>query len=584
MSLFSSLSVGLSALQAGQTALQVVGQNLANANTAGYQVQTPNYVSTDYGSKIGTGVDIASISQATDAPVQAAILQANGQQNATSAQLSVAQQIQTVLTAGGSTAGADDAAGTNNSSIGSTLTSFFDQLTELTSTTTNNTATASTVIGQATTLASEFNSAASGLGQLRSNIGTQVGQTVASVNDLTSQLATLNTQISGVESQGGNANSLIDQQNQLLNQLSQQVDIQVVSQPHGMVNVLSSGGPLVVGDNAISYQAATNATGTISVTQTKSGQAANFTGGTLGGQLQAYNQTIPAVNTQLDTLANTLSASVNQIQATGLGSAGPLTSTQGTVSVASPTAALSTQTLGGPIQAGQLVISVTNTATGTRTNDTVAIDPSTQSLQDVATAITSATGGQVQATVNSTTNTLQLSAQSGYGFDFAGRDTIPASGGAVSNPDTSGVLSALGINGLFSGSGAAGITVNSAVGSTPGLLATSKTGEPGDSSNLAALANLQTQSLVSGQTLSQQFTTIATGVGTSVQQMTDQQTAQSGLVQNLTNQDQSVTGVDQNQELVNMVSAQQLISSASQYMEAVNSVMNSLLQILQPGA
>ena len=36
MSLFSSLQIGASALKADQIALQVVGQNIANANTDGY--------------------------------------------------------------------------------------------------------------------------------------------------------------------------------------------------------------------------------------------------------------------------------------------------------------------------------------------------------------------------------------------------------------------------------------------------------------------------------------------------------------------------------------------------------------------
>jgi flagellar hook-associated protein 1 FlgK len=370
----------------------------------------------------------------------------------------------------------------------------------------------------------------------------------------------------------------------LISQLSQQIDVQTVNQPNGVVNVLSSGGPIVLGNIASTFQAAEDPSGNMVVTQVGSNNLpANFTGGTLGGQLQAFNQDIPTVSSQLDTLANTLSSQMNEIQATGLGTSGPLTSAQGTVSVADPTADLSTQNLPSPVQAGQLVISVTNTATGTRTNDTIAIDPTTQSLQDVAAAITSGTGGQVQASVNATTNTLQLTAQSGYSFDFAGRDTNPPSGSDVSNPDTAGILAGLGINGLFSGTGASNISVNPAVSANPGLLAVSQTGEAGDSTNIQKMVAIQNQALIGGQTLTAQFTNIATAVGTNVQQMTDQQSSQTGLLQNLNDQDQSVTGVDQNQELVNMLSAQQLIQSTSQFMSAVNTTMNSLLDIITPG-
>ncbi|HEV3440132.1 MAG TPA: flagellar hook-associated protein FlgK [Gemmata sp.] len=585
-SLLTALSTGLSAIQSGQTAMQVIGQNLSNASTVGYHDQSANYVATTSGATVGTGVDIASITRYTDAPVETAILQANSQQNATSTQLGIAQQIQTILTAGGTSASgtdsANDSAGTNNSSIGSTLTSFFDQVTQLTSTP-DSSAVASTVIAQASTLAGQFNSAATGLGQLRSDLGGQISQTVSQVNSLANQIASLNTQIAGVEGQGGQPNDLLDQRDQLINQLSQQVDVQTVSQPLGVVNVLSSGGPIVVGNSALNYQASEDPSGNMVVTQVGTNLPADFTGGTLGGQIQAFNQDIPTVSSQLDTLANTLSSQVNEIQATGLGTSGPMTSSQGSVSVADPTAVLSSQNLPAPVQAGQLVISVTNTATGTRTNDTIAIDPTTQSLQDVATAITSGTGGQVQASVNATTNTLQLTAQSGYSFDFAGRDTNPPSNSGVSNSDTAGVLAGLGINGLFTGTGAIGISVNPTVAANPGLLASSQSGEPGDSTNLQKMAAIQNQALIGGQTLTAQFTNIATAVGTNVQQMTDQQTSQTGLLQNLNDQNQSVTGVDQNQELVNMLSAQQLIQSASQYMSAVNTTLNSLLAIIQPG-
>ena len=136
--------------------------------------------------------------------------------------------------------------------------------------------------------------------------------------------------------------------------------------------------------------------------------------------------------------------------ATGLGSAGPQATATGTTSVADPTAPLATQNLPFPVQAGQLVVSVTD-PTGGRTNATVAIDPSTNSLNDVAAAITAATGGNVTASVDPTSHVLKFDAAAGYTFDFAGRDTNPAGGGAVANPDTANVLSGLGVNGLFTG-------------------------------------------------------------------------------------------------------------------------------------
>jgi flagellar hook-associated protein 1 FlgK len=178
-------------------------------------------------------------------------------------------------------------------------------------------------------------------------------------------------------------------------------------------------------------------------------------------------------------------------------------------------------------------------------------------------------------------NQLQIQAQSGYSFDFAGRDTNPPGGGAVANPDSSGVLAALGVNGFFTGSTAGTIAVNPAISSDPTQIAASASGEPGDGTNLQKLSAIQDQTLINGQTLSQSFASAASGVGTNVQTLTDQQTSQTGIVQNLTTQDQAVSGVDTNQEFVNLLSYQKMIQAASEYFTTVNTAIGYVLNIIQ---
>ncbi len=570
-------SIGLSAIQAGQSNLNVIGQNLANATTPGYNQETVNLVNQSTNG-VGTGVDVASITRYTAPPLQTAILQGNADEANSTAQLGIQQQVQTAITAGGTSTSTTS---TSTGGIGDALTSFFDQITQLTSTP-NDPSVISTVVASASALAGQLNAASSSLDVLSNSLSGQISQTVTQVNSLAGQIATLNGQISGIVSQGGEANDLEDQRDQLINQVSQQIDVHTVDQPNGVVNVISSGGPIVLGTLATTFQTTPGSNGTIGVTPTGSSQPQTFASGTLAGQLEQYNQGIPAVSGQLDTLANTLSAQLNEIQATGLGSNGPITSAQGTVSVADPTAPLDTQNLPAPVQAGQLVVSVTTTASGLRSNSTIDIDPSSQSIQDVATALNGVTG--LQAVVNPTTNTLEITAEPGYSFDFAGRDTNPPAGVVIANPDTAGILAGLGVNGLFSGTGAANITVNPAVAANPGLLATSQTGEADDESNLERMAAVQSQSLIGGQTLSAAYTNLTTSVGTNVQQFGDQQTSQTGLVQNLTTQEQSVTGVDQNQEMANLITVQNGIQAASQYMSALNTAISSLLQIITPGS
>jgi flagellar hook-associated protein FlgK len=178
-------------------------------------------------------------------------------------------------------------------------------------------------------------------------------------------------------------------------------------------------------------------------------------------------------------------------------------------------------------------------------------------------------------------NQLQVQSQAGYSFDFAGRDTNPAGGGAVANPDTSGVLSALGVNGFFTGSATSSIAVNPALVANPSLLAASATGQPGDSTNLKRLSAVQDKALVGGQTLSNSFASQASSVGGTVQALTDQQTAQTGVMSSLTNQQQSVSGVNTNDEFVNLLNYQKMVQGASEYFTTVNTAIGYVLNMIQ---
>lgn len=563
----NAFPIGVSALAAGQQSLALIGQNISNATTPGYHRQAVNLVSQTVDGQTGIGVDVASITRYTAPPVRTAILRANADQGAATAQLDTSQQIETTL-------------GTSPGTIGDGIEAFFNQVEQLT-TNPDDTTTRRAVLASADSLAGQFNSAASSLDQLRTDLGGQINQTVSDINDLASKIADLNTRIAGIESGGGQANDLQDQRDELIDQLSQKIDVRTVDQPNGVVNVLSSGAPVVVGEFAPKFQVAPDAGGNLVVTQQGSNTPLNFASGSLAGQLQEYNQDLPATRARLDGLAGQFIQRVNEVQATGLGTSGPLTSASGSVSVPDPTAPLAGQNLPFPIQAGQLVVGLTDTATGQRTNATIAIDPATQSLQDVAAAITSGTGGKVQATVDPATNTLQFQAQAGTAFDFAGRDTSPASGAGVSDPDTAGLLGGLGVNGLFTGTAAVGMAVRPDIMADPRLLAASRTGQPGDETNLERMAAVRDQPAINGRTLSGEYTDLATTVGADVQQQGDRQTTQAGLVQNLTAQEQSVTGVDVNEEMVHLLDAQRLVQSASQYMSVVNTALDSIMQIIK---
>src|SRR2546423_10542059 len=82
MSLFGSIQMGGSTLQAMQIGLQVVGNNIANANTPGYvrqeAIYSPAPVQRVGGLVLGTGVQVDSILQKVDKFVQERLVGAHG--------------------------------------------------------------------------------------------------------------------------------------------------------------------------------------------------------------------------------------------------------------------------------------------------------------------------------------------------------------------------------------------------------------------------------------------------------------------------------------------------------------------------
>ncbi len=146
------------------------------------------------------------------------------------------------------------------------------------------------------------------------------------------------------------------------------------------------------------------------------------------------------------------------------------------------------------------------------------------------------------------------------------------------------MLTALGLNTFFSGSTPADLQVNPSLLNDPNQLATSTTGEPGDGSNAAKMAALQTDPVMAGgsQTLLQNLEGIISSVGTQVNNLQTTQTAQQSLGQQLNDQLQSVSGVDTNDALTQLVQYQNAYSMAAKFVSVVSQNMTYLLQTITP--
>lgn len=308
----TSLLTGVQALVAEQGALDATSNNIANVNTPGYTrevAQLAESPETDSGGEVtGGGVSLDSIQSIRDELLNLQIQQQTSAQNSADAQSSALSQIQTSFTTTG-----DD--------IASTLTAFSSALAAL-SATPNSAATQQGVISTGQNLANSFNTTANALTSAQSQADGQISQTVSQINSLTQQIAQLNGQLQQVPA-GEDGGTVEDQRDQLVQQLSGLVGVSVTQSSDGEVITTANGSPLVMGSQSFNLQTATGSNGFQQVLDSNGNNiTASIQGGTLGGDIQVRDQTIPGYLTQLNTLASQLATAFNAAQAQGTDSNG----------------------------------------------------------------------------------------------------------------------------------------------------------------------------------------------------------------------------------------------------------------------
>ena len=306
----SALSVMTGALDADQEALNVVANNVANANTKGYTEETPDWKENAPilvgGVLVGDGVTETGAASERDRVLEARLDQQQQMASASSTRLTALNNMQALFTpdSGASSATAGD--------IGSDITSFFDSFSSLEGDPTDN-ALREQVLSSASTLAGDISSAASSLNGQSAAIDQEASGVVSQVNSLTGAIAQLNLAIESA-SPNADAGTLEDQRQQDLSQLSQLVGINQVTTENNGLSVTTTSGQLLVSEGQ-NFQLTTGTVngvadfflgGTDITSQLASG------GGQLGGYLTARDVDIPGAVSSLDQLAYSISTTVNE--------------------------------------------------------------------------------------------------------------------------------------------------------------------------------------------------------------------------------------------------------------------------------
>ncbi len=298
------------ALDADQAALNVVANNVANANTTGYTEETANWQENDPiridGASYGSGVTMTGPTSVRDKVLEERLDQQQQLASASSTRLTALNSVQALFTVASSTSASSTAG-----NIGADLTNFFSSFSSLEGSPSNDSY-REAVLTAASTLASDISGATASLESQRSALDQEASGVASQVNSLTSAIAQLNQQIAA-SSPDGDAGTLEDQRQQDLSQLSQLVGINQIQTEGNSLSITTTSGQLLVAGGA-SYQLTTGLVngvtdfflgGTDITSDLTSG------GGELGGYLTARDQDIPGVLSSLDQLAFGISTEVN---------------------------------------------------------------------------------------------------------------------------------------------------------------------------------------------------------------------------------------------------------------------------------
>ncbi|HUO47455.1 MAG TPA: flagellar hook-associated protein FlgK [Acidimicrobiales bacterium] len=306
-----ALGIAASGLDAQQTVMDTIAQNLSNANTPGYVAQTADLSTLTGGGDtlgVGGGVQVTAITQASDGLLAANLQQAQGA-------LSQSTALQQVLSGAQATFAEP---GTNG--LSAQLSAFWQAWDGIAQ---NPSALAprTQVVDTAQNLVTSLSQASSQLAQLQSNAQNQLGSVVSATNTLLAQVAQLNNQIVQAKGAGTDPNALVDQRNALMGTLSSNIGAVATNMPDGTITVRVGGISLVQGASADTLQLS-GAPGSLAITSATSKVTVPATGGQASGLLAAINQYLPGYQTQLDTVANQLSTTVNTQLAAGFTATG----------------------------------------------------------------------------------------------------------------------------------------------------------------------------------------------------------------------------------------------------------------------
>ncbi|OUW77593.1 MAG: flagellar hook-associated protein FlgK [Saprospirales bacterium TMED214] len=562
MSLIGTIQQSAGALQAAQVGLQVVGNNIANANTPGYIRQQLEQASAsavrDGGLIKGLGVRTTGIVQTVDKALAERMYGAKSALDGAEALQRAYSQLEEVTT------------DLDNSGLSQQLSLFNNSLHEL-SAQPSDRALREFVILQGETLASNIRRTRDAVLERRELWDGELANMTRKINHLASRIADLNIQIAGIEGGGliqSDATGLRDQRYRDLQELSSILSINVQEQASGTVSVFIGGDYLINSGNYREVYTAYNAEmqGTeVRIVETDSPLQAKE--GVLVGTMKARDEVFGAFVDTIDSMATGLIRSVNELHSQGQGRRG-----------FSELIGSSKTEPGVPLTRANLPWIPKNGTFDVNVVDDMGELVSTHRINvQMLDQTSDSTVASIVDDINAISG-LQASLSSDGRVSIASESPVAR---FTFGEDTSGFLAAAGINSFFTGSGASNIGVSEPLLEDSDYLAISSGGIGADTEVLNQLVDLVDAPLeaLDGRSIRETYEDTVSSLG---QQISLQQNKTIGLrdfYATLQSQHLAITGVNIDEESIRMIAYQRAFQASSRVIAAASEMLELLVAL-----
>lgn len=562
MSLIGTIQQSAGALQAAQVGLQVVGNNIANANTSGYIRQQLEQASAsavrDGGLIKGLGVRTTGIVQKVDKALAERMYGAKSALDGADALQRAYSQLEEITT------------DLDNTGLSQQLSLFNNSLHEL-SAQPSDRALGEFVVLQGETLASNIRRTREAVLERRELWDGELANITDKINHLAARIADLNTQIAGIEGGGliqSDATGLRDQRYRDLEELAGILSINVQEQASGAVSVFIGGDYLINSGNSREVYTAYNdkLKGTeVRIVETDSPLQAKE--GVLVGSMKARDSVFGAFVDTIDAMAIGLIRSFNELHSQGQGRRGfsELVGSTRTESVVPLTRA----NLPWSPKNGTLDINVVDDigelVSTHRINVQMLDRTSDSTVASIVADIDAIPGLQAGVTSDGRVSIASVSPAARFTF----------------GEDTSGFLAAAGINSFFTGDSAGNIGVNEMLLEDSDYLALSSGGIGADTEVLNQLVDLVDAPLdpLDGRSVRETYENTVASLG---QQISLHQNTTIGLKDfyaTLQSQHLAITGVNIDEESIRMIAYQRAFQASSRVIAAASEMLELLVAL-----